>query len=138
MNHKCSSIVFSCIDWRLHPPLEKLLKEQRGVFDLCVTAGAVKGFDDPVARGFLFSQIEISQKLHNSDTAALFMHRDCGAYGGSNAFASEEAEIAHHSKILGESAKLIEDKFPGTKVEKFFVYLKEKNGEWQCELLPIK
>lgn len=136
MSHNCPAIVFTCIDWRLHPCVEELLKERYGAFDLCVTAGAAKGFSDPVARDFLLSQIEISQKLHNSDTVVLAMHRDCGAYGGSGAFADKEAEFAHHSKILEETAGLTKSRFPELKLEKFFIDLEEKDGEWRCDLLP--
>lgn len=137
INHSCPVIVFACIDWRLHPDIEELLKKRYGAFDLCVTVGAVKGFGDPSIRDFILNQIEVSQKLHGSRVVVLVMHRDCGAYGGSGAFADGETEIAHHSEVLEKTAGIIKTKFSDVEIESFFADLKEDSGKWQCELLPV-
>ena len=137
MSHNCKAIAFTCIDWRLHPQLEELLKEHCGVFDLCATAGAVKGLHNSSSQDFFLNQIEISVKLHSPETIILTVHRDCGAYGGSGAFANKDEEFAHHSKVLEETADFLKAKFPEFKIEKFFIELEERDGKWQCLLLPV-
>lgn len=133
-SHSCPAIIFGCIDWRLHPGLEDIFSKKYHRFDLCATAGSLKGFSEPSIKNFLFKQITISQNLHQSKTIVLTMHRDCGAYGGSQSFAGPEAEFKHHQKELQKIGRLLSQKFPGLKIETFFVELKTKGNVWACSL----
>lgn len=128
--HSCFTVVFTCLDWRLHPQLENYFKEKYGTFDLCVVAGSLKGLLDKTTQDYFLKQIEISQKLHNSKAIILTMHKDCGAYGGSLNFKGAEEEFFHHKKILAGAEKILSKKFPRTKIIKYFIDLEFKKGGW--------
>lgn len=128
--HSCFAVLFNCLDWRLHPQLENYFKKKSGTFDLCVVAGSLKGLLDKTTQDYFLKQIEISQKLHNSKTIILTMHKDCGAYGGSLNFKDSKEEFFHHKHILAEAEKIVSKKFPKTKVIKYFVDLEFKRSKW--------
>ncbi|MEK9165605.1 MAG: carbonic anhydrase [Patescibacteria group bacterium] len=125
--HYCNAIVFVCIDWRLHPKIEADFKKKYGRFDLCATAGSIKGFFDPEIKKFLLKQIEISHKLHHTKTVVLTFHRDCGAYGGSSSFADRDDEKRRAKIELNKAEKIISKKFPQLKIIKQFIELEGKN-----------
>lgn len=120
-NHSCQALVFVCIDWRLHPKIEADFKKKYGRFDVCATAGAIKGFSDPIVKNFFLKQIEISRKLHHIKTVVLTIHRDCGAYGGSGAFANADDEKRRAKIELDKAEEIIIKKFPNLKIIKQFI-----------------
>jgi len=136
-SHTCTAIVFTCIDWRLHPQVERLCKEKYGTFDLCATAGAIKGFEDQKIKNFLLEQIAISHKLHEITIVVLTAHHDCGAYGGVKAFEDKDAEIEHHKKELEKVASTVSEKFPNLTVETYFLDLHEEGGTHTGELKEL-
>ena len=87
--NKKVKLVFTCLDWRLHPQIEEFFVKDGEGCDCCVTAGSVKGFIDEATREFFLEQVSISLKLHNCQAVILTMHMDCGAYGGSSVFGDE-------------------------------------------------
>ncbi|MGC9046677.1 MAG: carbonic anhydrase [Minisyncoccia bacterium] len=128
--HSCSAVLFTCLDWRLHPQIENYFKQKYRTFDLCVVAGSLKGLLDKTTQDYFLKQIEISQKLHNSKTIILTMHKDCGAYGGSLNFKDPKEEFSHHKNILAKTEKIVFQKFPKTKVLKYFINLEFKKDKW--------
>lgn len=125
-NHAASAIVFACIDWRLHPKIiEACFKEKYGQFDLCATAGAIKGFFDLEIQKYLLNQIEISHKLHQIKTVVLTIHQDCGAYGGSSSFANADDEHRRAKIELDKAEKIIIQEFPHLQILKHFIELSE-------------
>lgn len=123
--HSCQTILFTCLDWRLHPKTENYFQKQCQSFDLCVTAGSIKGFLEKPSQKYLLEQIKTSQKLHNSKNIILTLHRDCGAFGGSRRFKNSKEEFLHHQKILNEAEKIISKKFPKSKIIKYFIELRK-------------
>lgn len=136
--HNASAIIFICIDWRLHPRVEKLFARRYGSFDLCATAGSVKGFTDQKTKTYFLGQIAIAKKLHHIKTAALSMHRDCGAYGESAAFKSSDDEAKHHAMQLRETRRIIKRHFPRLKVELYFIDLASRSGKWAPTLQQMR
>lgn len=122
-HHTASAIIFACIDWRLHPKIETDFQKKYGRFDLCATAGAIKGFFDPAAKNYFLKQIEISQKLHHIKKVVLTIHRDCGAYGGSKSFVNADDEYRRAKTELGKAEKIILKKFPHLQILKQFIEL---------------
>ena len=128
--HLCEAILFSCIDWRLHPGLEGYFVKKHGYYDLVCSAGSIKGFCHKNSQAHFFKQIAISQRLHHSKTIILTMHRDCGAWEGLANFRT--AELRHHRRILKKVEKIILQRFPKAKILKYFIEMKEKSGKWIC------
>lgn len=136
--HNASAIIFTCIDWRLHPAVEELFQRQYGNFDVCATAGSVKSFMDPKTKTYLLEQIAISKKLHHIKTAALSIHRDCGAYGGSKAFKGSDDETKYHALQLIETRRIIKRHFFRLKVELYFIDLVLSRGHWIPTLQQVR
>ncbi|NQV89753.1 MAG: hypothetical protein HQ488_05495 [Parcubacteria group bacterium] len=75
--------------------------------DIISIAGAAKDIaqeDGSYAEG----QVDLSHRLHETETVLLMNHTDCGGYGGRGAFDSDEAERAQHeSDLRSAKAKLV-------------------------------
>lgn len=136
--HSCQAILFACIDWRLHPGLGNYFKKETGKFDLCASAGSIKGFIEKESRDFFLRQIEISQKLHESKIVILTMHKDCGAFGGSKNFNDRTKEISHHKDVLESAAEVIERRFPEYKILKYFIDLNQEKNKWRISPKKFK
>lgn len=128
--NKKVKVVFACLDWRLHPQIENHFTQDGSGCDMCVTAGSVKALIDPKTQDFLVEQVNISKKLHNCQGVILTMHLDCGAYGGSSAFATREEEISGCEKELGKAEEIVKRNFPEIPIEKYIVGLEKINGGW--------
>jgi len=129
--NKKIKIVFTCLDWRLHPQIENYFTGEGDGCDMCVTAGSIKELIDPKTQGFMLNQIEISKNLHNCQAVALTMHMDCGAYGGSGAFSGPEEEISRGKEELRRAKEIIGGRFPELAVKTWLIGLDGKNGEWE-------
>ena len=64
-------------------------------------------------------QLEISSRLHGIKRVILVAHQDCGAYGGSKAFASIDDEFKRYNDDLNTTETLIKEKYPTLEVKKF-------------------
>ena len=109
------SIVLLCIDYRFWPQALPLLEKKYGDFDLIEIAGSSKNLTSPLEKEdktALLENIGISIKLHNPHKIILTNHLDCGAYGGSKMFKSEDEEIAFHKKELIAAKEVVSKKFP--------------------------
>ena len=128
------SIALLCIDYRFWPDTLPKLKKRYGAFDLIEIAGASKNLISPQEKEdkeALLDNIEISIRLHNPERIILTNHTDCGAYGGSNKFASHRQEIAFHRKELQKAKQVIKNKFKKLKVDTIII---DKN-KWDKILL---
>lgn len=138
LSHTCEALLLTCIDFRLHPELENLLKQEfRLKFDYCAAAGAVKNLVKPEKdedREFVLRQIEKSKKLHEIQKVVLVNHTDCGAYGGKQAFAAEDEENNAHKQDLKLAGQIIQENFPSLQVELFLAHLHPLNEEWKVTI----
>ena len=128
--YSCPAILFTCLDWRLHPDVEDYFKKEYKNFDLCVSAGSLKDLIDETTQEYFLRQIKCSRELHNSQTVILTMHQDCGAYGGTANFKNAEDEFDHYQKIMTEAETIIIKKFPEAKIVKYFIGLEFENNKW--------
>jgi carbonic anhydrase len=131
--NKKIKLLFSCLDWRLHPQIEEFFVKEGDGCDCCVTAGSVKGFSDETTRNFLLEQISISLTLHNCQSVILTMHMDCGAYGGSGVFGDEPQEYNHHAKVLRDAQSIVANRFPELNIEKYIIGLKKTGEGWTID-----
>ena len=114
------SIVLLCIDYRFWPQALPILKEKYGDFDLIEIAGSSKNLTSPLEeedKVTLLENIGISIKLHHPHKLILTNHTDCGAYGGSKKFKSNNEELEFHKEELRKAKKIITETFPDLSVE---------------------
>lgn len=113
----CRVIVLTCIDFRFVEPLRRHLQAEglTGEADVIALPGggmALVGVD----REAVVRAMEISLRLRSPEQVMLVAHRDCGAIGGSGAFASAEAEVATITTSLAASGRFVADRFPQLEV----------------------
>ncbi len=74
--HTCSHAVVGCMDFRIQKTVDNLLEHlniHQGSFDRVTCAGGAANTDQ------LKTHLGLSKKLHDSSTAVLSVHEDCGA-----------------------------------------------------------
>jgi carbonic anhydrase len=118
--------VLCCFDQRIRLAVHKFL-QRRGIQrpDMVVVAGGAKTLASPrndFERDFILEQVRMSILLHRTERVFLMSHSDCATYGGLAAFGGDpEKEALHHKQELHRAAQLIRERFPGARVECFFV-----------------
>jgi carbonic anhydrase len=116
------NLVISCIDFRFRKKVAEWIETKLDdEADLVAIAGAKKPFLAPESREFLMDQVAIAKRLHSIETVHIIAHEDCGAYGGSKAFPSLEAERDSHTKKMQEAHALIHEKFPDLHLKGYFL-----------------
>ena len=113
-NHICRTLVIACMDFRFHSWLRNLLVDcgLKNNYDMFVAAGSQKNFLDPETRDFALRQVDLSVNLHLIKEVFIFAHLDCGAYGGSGSFASQEQEIEQYETDLAKVRKMLKERHP--------------------------
>ena len=131
MSHTCTSLLMQCMDFRFGRKMKEFM-EQNGLMgdaDLVSVAGAAKNIVNPETRAFALRQIEISKTLHEMKKVHLVNHTDCGAYGGHQAFADEQAEYAKLTGDLKEARDIVKAKFPELEVILWLAHIDESEHE---------
>ncbi|MBI4053871.1 MAG: hypothetical protein HY397_00915 [Candidatus Doudnabacteria bacterium] len=130
-SHSCQALVLTCIDFRFHEQIARLLHDQ-GLesFDLKCDAGAVKYLvsnEKPEVKNWILENFRIAQGLHHIQRAILINHYDCGAYGGNAAFKSHAQQLEFHKNQLMQAKDLLKNEFPGLHVDTYFAALEEES-----------
>ncbi len=130
MSHTCKALLVTCMDFRFHKDIANFAKEQdlEGQYDLYSIAGTQKTFLDEATHATAIKQVELSQKLHQMTDVYLIAHWDCGAYGGSKAFESDQSQRNKYLEDLQQAKKIIEEHFNGIKVHKYLAILDEEEN----------
>jgi carbonic anhydrase len=128
MNHHCSTLLLSCIDFRLQHDLARWMDETglTADYDHVAIAGACKSLVAPEVdrdRDFLLKQISIAASLHHISQVDVVNHQDCGAYGGSKAFASSQEEETHHAQEMAKAQEVISRAFPDLHIKKIYAQI---------------
>ena len=124
--HTCKGVALHCIDFRFRKRLEEFLHERflNDDYDLIVVAGSVKSLaGERDGSGFLTEQFDTSLRLHAPSIIVRMQHEDCGAYGGSAAFADFEVELNFQKEELRKAAALLYERFPKVAIERYFIRL---------------
>lgn len=127
MKHECNNLILSCIDFRFHEAINNWVKETNlvGDYDLVSIAGAQKNVVNPETKDFFMNQLAISVRLHKPKAVILLAHQDCGAYGGSKAFANWAEEKAKYIEDLNSAEVAIKAAYPEMYVAKLIVTFDE-------------
>jgi len=110
------------MDFRLMKGIREFLDQNdlTGDCDLISVAGASKCIADssvPAETEFLLKQIGLSHDLHGIKHLIFMHHLDCGAYGGSAAFASPEEEHDRHVMDLTRTRDVLKQKYPELEIK---------------------
>ncbi|HVM77271.1 MAG TPA: carbonic anhydrase [Candidatus Paceibacterota bacterium] len=123
-HHPAEAVIITCFDNRIYK-VRKAFVKQLGFKhpDVVEVAGGIKAITQgsDAERKFIFEQIRISIALHHARKIVLMPHRDCGAYGGSKNFITQEAEYAFQSEEMEKAAGLLKKEFPGMPVESYLL-----------------
>jgi carbonic anhydrase len=113
--HNCDALIVACIDFRFQKYLKNWLEKnfKNRTYDYVGFAGSTKSLD------IIMGQLDISVRLHHINQAVLIHHEDCGAYGA-------ESTRDRHVQDLGLAKKTILEKYPGLKVDLFYLHLDGK------------
>jgi carbonic anhydrase len=105
MSHNCDAFAVMCMDFRFQRYFDEWLLKNlgHGNYDRVSFAGGVKSWD------IIFSQLEISKRLHHSKKVVLINHEDCGAYG------AEDSPERHASDLRNAREKVLQA-FPDSEV----------------------
>lgn len=118
--------VVRCFDDRFWKTFKHFLRSQGFEhLDPESPAGGAKVFASPEKesdRDFMLRELEKSIWLHHTKKVWLFTHSDCGAYGGLSRFGGDgDKEFQFHFLEHEKARKIVEDRFPDTPVETFFI-----------------
>lgn len=135
--HKVPVAVFSCLDPRFWKQTVTFIREELGFenFDPYVIPSGPRVLVKDETRDVFLGNIErVSIGLHHINEVVLIAHRDCGAYGGSKAFSSPEAERATHEEDLKIVRGIFKERFPQLAVKLFYLEIISDKVEFQ----PVK
>ncbi len=131
--YHCDAVVLWCFDQRFELAKRKFLN-RLGVArpDPIRIAGGPRALASPendYERDFVLEQMRKSMRLHGTSRAILFLHSDCGAYGGlEGRFHNDrEAEIRHYAQEFRTAAAVLVRTFPGLDVSCYYV---DFEGVW--------
>ncbi len=114
--HECPLAVIKCVDFRFRTSDQEFVEKGLGYtdFDLFSWPGAAK--EVLKLNGFKTSLVEkivtVSRGLHGVKKLLLLWHWDCGGYGGSHAFASQQAEEQQYTKDLQAVRDILAKELP--------------------------
>lgn len=119
--HKCTALFVVCMDFRLQSAYPEFAAENnlKDNYDLYSVAGTQKTFINEESKDLALKQIELSHKLHGMTDVYLFAHWDCGAYGGTAAFESDEQQRSTYLEDMQKAKQAILEKFPKINVHKY-------------------
>ncbi len=131
---KASTLLVSCIDFRLRDETSKLMEdifELTDQYDEVVIPGAALALvqqDGNLAHWgkTLIDIVEIAQQLHDIKRVIFLDHRNCGAYKkilGEEALKNGDDA---HKKAFSKARQIFKDKFPGIEVHTLLIGLDGK------------
>lgn len=125
------------MDFRIKPSVLSALLEKEGYlegnFDTVSLAGAAKCLlsDKPGESEMLFTQIELSKKLHCISEIVVLYHDNCGAYGIADLSAEEKTQLADLALVKAK----INDRYPDLGVK---LYIIKGVPSGKLSLSPVK
>ena len=113
-DHGCDFTVIKCIDPRFRKPDQQFIENGLGIehFALYSWPGAAKNIlKNKNFREELLNNLKsVSIDLHNIKKLLLLWHWDCGAYGGSKKFSSDdEEETLYRDDMQTVKSRLVEE-----------------------------
>jgi hypothetical protein len=123
--HKASTLVVSCVDFRLRDEVATLLNVNLGLlddYDEIALPGASLGLDAPQyahCQRTIHDVIDLMKDLHHIQRIILIDHRGCGAFKlikGEDATSTRAKEYETHKAVLLQVKSQLKTKFPKLEV----------------------
>lgn len=131
-SNDCNALVITCIDFRFVSFIRIFLTENLKVkddYDHIAIPGSVINIIGSETQNITFDEIDISLNLHHVNHLVLIEHKDCGAYGGSKHFESDEKETETLSNDLRRVRDILKEKHPNLKIDLFLASMKVVGNE---------
>lgn len=134
------TIVLACISNRFVQLIQDFVKNDLGYeyYDLKTDAGAAKNLD-PRSRNYLVykwivDNFKICVNRHGAKRLIMFMHFDCGAYGGNESFKGFEDQLTKLTEAIKRGADSVRKEFPELEISAYImVLIDDTNGG----ILPV-
>lgn len=131
--HKASTLLISCIDFRMRDEVEKLMEliGLQDKYDEVVLPGAsiaVAGEKFPHWGIAAQEIIKVAKDLHDTKQVIILDHKDCGAFKGAygkDKMSSPANEKNAHLEQMKKAVAVIKQQFPELKV---YVYIMAVDG----------
>ncbi len=109
---RTEALVVTCLDYRLQEMLDGWIREHVGYgnYNRVALGGCVKNWE------VIFSQVEMSRRVHSINRVVLINHEDCRAYG-------DDSHYERHCHDLRAARAHILEVFPDMKVEIYHLWL---------------
>ena len=134
MASKCEYLLLRCMDFRLERAVEEWLKPYLGQVDVVSIAGSCKVLaetPDSWPALFIWDNIRLAYERHGVRSVILTQHQDCGAYGGTGAFGSAEAEKTRLVSDMQQVKESLGKRYPDLQVATYWI---RQTGEgWEFE-----
>jgi hypothetical protein len=123
--HEASTLVVSCVDFRLRDEVANLCNIHLGLlddYDEIALPGAALGLDAPQYAHWkrtIHDVVDLLRDLHHIEKIVLIDHRGCGAYKllkGKEAVSTKDKEYQEHKKVLWQVKSQLKAKFPKLEV----------------------
>jgi hypothetical protein len=123
--HEASTLVVSCVDFRLRDEVADLCNVHLGLlddYDEIALPGAALGLDAPQYdhwKRTIHDVVDLVKDLHHIEKIVLIDHRGCGAYKllkGKDAVSTKDNEYQAHKKVLLQVKSQLKAKFPKLEV----------------------
>lgn len=135
------TIVLACISNRFIQLIQDFVKEDLGLeyYDLKTDAGAARNLD-PKTRNFLVykwivDNFKICVNRHGATKLIMFMHFDCGAYGGNESFKGFEDQLTKLTEAIKRGAESIKKEFPQLEISAYIMVLTD---DTDGGILPVE
>lgn len=108
------------MDFRFQESVQEIMNREGAskADEISMAGGAKAVIDNPAT---VLKMIDIFTNSHHGNKIALISHRDCGAYGGSKAFASASEERAKLLEDLAQAKNIIGEKFREIETNSYFL-----------------
>ncbi len=136
MKTPVDALVITCMDARLHrADLVSLGEFLRGKHvairarDQVSLPGGVRGLvahDQGSMKDTLLQSVKVAHDLHRVTKVFLINHSDCGAYGGTGAFADATEEYRKHAEDLRAARAVVRETLPNLDVVLFFATIEDR------------
>lgn len=136
MKTPVDALVITCMDARLHradhPYLSEYLRGKHvGVrtWDLVALPGAARVLTAPdasAAKEAVLQSVKVAHDLHHVTKVFLVNHSDCGAYGGTGAFADATEEYRKHAEDLRAGRSVVRENLPNLDIRLFFATIEDR------------
>jgi len=136
--HTCKTLVIQCIDFRFQEAIHDYLRG-RGLFgdcDIVSLAGSARSLVNPNSEeefSLVLHQVKLASTLHGIQKVIVIHHRDCGAYGGSQAFENAATEFDRHANDMKNVREILRENLSGIEVDLIFADIdKESRRDSIC------